>query len=53
MYCWGFTAGEGQVVEKLGVATDAGVGIETLADRVRDEVLAGGGAVVTPPLVGA
>jgi ubiquinone/menaquinone biosynthesis C-methylase UbiE len=41
------------VMEKFSLATAAEVGIETLADRIRDEVVAGGGVVVTPPLVGA
>jgi hypothetical protein len=41
------------LIEKFGVATAAEVNIDTLADRMRDEVVAGGGVVVTPSLVGA
>jgi hypothetical protein len=41
------------MMEKLGVATVEEVQIDTLARRVRDEVMAGGGVIVLPHLVGA
>jgi len=41
------------VMEKLGVATEKEVRIETLAQRLRDEVLSRGAVIVLPPLVGA
>lgn len=41
------------MMEKLGVATVEEVQIDTLARRVRDEVVAGGGVIVLPHLVGA
>jgi hypothetical protein len=37
----------------LGVAKVEEVQIETLAQRMRDEVTSGGGVIVIPPLVGA
>lgn len=41
------------VMEKLGIASASEVGIDTLADRMRTEVVAGGGVLVSPALVGA
>lgn len=41
------------VMEKYGVATAAEVGIETLAARLRDDVVSRDGVIVVPPLVGA
>jgi 2-polyprenyl-3-methyl-5-hydroxy-6-metoxy-1,4-benzoquinol methylase len=41
------------VMEKLGVANEKEIQIETLAQRLRDEVLSRGAVVVLPPLVGA
>src|SRR4030095_16160326 len=41
------------VMEKLGVATEKEIQIETLAQRLRDEVLSRGAVIVLPPLVGA
>ena len=41
------------VMEKLGVASDKEVQIETLAQRLRDDVLSRGAVIVLPPLVGA
>jgi ubiquinone/menaquinone biosynthesis C-methylase UbiE len=41
------------LIEKLGLATAAEVDVDTLADRIRDEVVAGGGVIVSPTLVGA
>lgn len=41
------------VLERCGVATAAEVGIDTLADRLRAEVVAGGGCLVGPPVFGA
>jgi SAM-dependent methyltransferase len=41
------------VMEKLGVAVAAEVDVDTLADRLRDEVVARGGVLVMPSLVGA
>jgi hypothetical protein len=41
------------LLEKFGVATREDVGIETLADRLREEVVRGGGAARLPPLVSA
>jgi ubiquinone/menaquinone biosynthesis C-methylase UbiE len=40
-------------MERLGVATAADVGIETLADRLRAEALAGDHCVFMPRLIGA
>jgi ubiquinone/menaquinone biosynthesis C-methylase UbiE len=37
----------------LGVATPGRVAIETLEDRLRAEVVAGGGMLLSPPLIGA
>jgi 2-polyprenyl-3-methyl-5-hydroxy-6-metoxy-1,4-benzoquinol methylase len=41
------------VMEKLGVANEKEVQIETLAQRLRDEVVSRGAVIVLPPLVGA
>ena len=41
------------MMERLGVATAAEVQIDTLAARLEAEVCAGGGVIVTPPLIGA
>lgn len=41
------------MMERFGVAKAEEVQIETLAQRLRDEVASGGGVVVLPPLVGA
>jgi hypothetical protein len=41
------------VMEKLGIANEKEVQIETLAQRLRDEVLSRGAVIVLPPLVGA
>jgi SAM-dependent methyltransferase len=40
-------------MERLGVATAAEIGVETLAERVRSEVAAGGGVVVGRSEIGA
>jgi SAM-dependent methyltransferase len=40
-------------MERLGVATPAEVGMETLADRLRAELAASGGAIVAPSVIGA
>jgi hypothetical protein len=40
-------------MEKLKIATPTEVGIPTLAQRMRDEVVAGGGVVVYPALIGS
>lgn len=40
-------------IERFGIATAQEVGIETLAQRLRDEVVAARGAFLWPPLVGA
>jgi SAM-dependent methyltransferase len=40
-------------MERLGVATAAEVGIETLIDRLREEVAAGGGVIVGRSEIGA
>jgi hypothetical protein len=40
-------------IERLGIATAQEVGIETLAQRLRDEVVAARGVFLWPPLVGA
>ena len=40
-------------MEKFAVVTPARVRIDTLADRLREEVMAGGGIVVAPALIGA
>ena len=39
--------------ERFGVVTRAEVDVETLADRLRAEVVAGGGCIASPLLVGA
>jgi 2-polyprenyl-3-methyl-5-hydroxy-6-metoxy-1,4-benzoquinol methylase len=41
------------VMKKLGIANEKDVQIETLAQRLRDEVLSRGAVIVLPPLVGA
>jgi len=41
------------VMEKLDVANEKEVQIETLAQRLRDEVISRGAVIVLPPLVGA
>jgi len=41
------------VMEKLGVANEKEIQIETLAQRLRDEVLSRGAVIILPPLVGA
>jgi 2-polyprenyl-3-methyl-5-hydroxy-6-metoxy-1,4-benzoquinol methylase len=41
------------VMEKLGVANEKEIQIETLAQRLRDEVLSRDAVIVLPPLVGA
>ena len=41
------------MMEQFGVAKAEEVQIETLAQRMRDEVTTGGGVIVIPPLVGA
>lgn len=41
------------LMERTGVATAAEVDIETLADRLRDEVVAVDAVVVPPPMIGA
>jgi hypothetical protein len=40
-------------MEKLGIATASEVHIETLRDRLRDDVVARNGVVVSPALIGA
>ena len=41
------------VMEKLGIANEKEIQIETLAQRLRDEVLSRGAVIILPPLVGA
>lgn len=41
------------VMEKLGIGNEKEVQIETLAQRLRDEVISRGAVIVLPPLVGA
>jgi SAM-dependent methyltransferase len=41
------------LVLKLGVATEEEVGIDTLAERLRAEVVASGGVIKNPDLIGA
>ncbi len=41
------------LMERTGVATAAEVDVDTLAARIRDEVVAADASVVTPPLIGA
>lgn len=41
------------VMEKLSIANEKEVQIETLAQRLRDEVISRGAVIVLPPLVGA
>jgi hypothetical protein len=40
-------------LERAGIATPADVGIDTLADRLRDEALAREAWVMPPPFIGA
>jgi len=40
-------------MEERKIATAAEVDIPTLAQRMRDEVVAGGGVVLSPGLIGA
>lgn len=41
------------MIERFGVATTADIDIETLADRLRDESVAGDGTMTIPPMIGA
>lgn len=41
------------VMERMGIATAAEVGVQTLATRMRDEVVAAKGVVLSPALIGA
>ena len=41
------------LMERTGVATAAEVGVDTLAARLREEVVAADATVVPPPLIGA
>jgi hypothetical protein len=41
------------LMERTGMATAAEVGLETLAARLREEIVAADATVVTPPLIGA
>ena len=41
------------LMERAGVATAAEVGLDTLADRLREEIVAADATVVPPPLIGA
>ena len=41
------------VMEKLGIASEKEIQIETLAQRLGDEVISRGAVIVLPPLVGA
>jgi hypothetical protein len=40
-------------IERLGIASAAEVGIETLAERLRAELAAGGGTIASPSVIGA
>jgi hypothetical protein len=40
-------------MEKLGIVTVAEVDVATLADRIRDDVVAGKGVALSPGLIGA
>ncbi|HTT24710.1 MAG TPA: hypothetical protein VMG82_37685 [Candidatus Sulfotelmatobacter sp.] len=40
-------------MERLGIATAAELGVPTLAERMRDEVIAAKGVALSPALVGA
>ncbi len=40
-------------MERYGIASRAEVAVETLADRLRAEVVSGGGCMATPFLIGA
>lgn len=55
IYEWGAEAIRGVIplLERFGIATADEVQVDTLADRLRDEVVAGGGVIGSPPLVGA
>ena len=41
------------LMERTGLATAAEVGLDTLAARLREEVVAADATVVPPPLIGA
>ena len=41
------------IMEKLGVASTDELGVGTLAARIRDDAVARGGIVCSPPLIGA
>ena len=41
------------LMERVGVATAAEVGIDTLAERLRQEVVANNATLVAPPYIGA
>ena len=41
------------VIEETGIATAAEVGLPTLAERIRNEVVTGKGVVLSPALIGA
>ncbi|HEU0275193.1 MAG TPA: class I SAM-dependent methyltransferase [Candidatus Udaeobacter sp.] len=41
------------VMEKLGIANEKEIQVETLTQRLRDEVVSRGAVIVLPPLVGA
>ncbi len=41
------------LMERFGVATADEVAIDTFADRLREEVVSGGGCMALPPLIGA
>jgi SAM-dependent methyltransferase len=41
------------LMERIGVPTAAEVGVDTLADRLREEIVAADATVVPPPLIGA
>jgi len=40
-------------MEKLGIATAAEADVDTLAARIRDDVVAGKGVALSPALIGA
>jgi hypothetical protein len=40
-------------MERLGIATAAEVEVESLGHRIRDEILANNGIVISPSLIGA
>ena len=41
------------LIERVGVTTAVKVGINTLQDRLRQEVIANNATVVAPPYIGA